>query len=144
MSGGSPLTDADRWDWLVLVREKALSTLEALSSTADMSGSAVVVTCSALKRKYRDVLRIASYQDPSVRVHFLFLNVSEDSLLDRVLARQNHYMKDSMVATQLQCLEVPQNDEFDVFSVDASGTSEEVSRVALDVVKRVLEPNTEA
>ena len=132
MADGQPLTDADRWDWLILLREQSLTTLKSTSSAG------VIVTCSALKRKYRDVIRIATYHDPSIQVHFVFLSASEALLMDRVRARKNHYMKDYMVASQFQSLETPQTDEVDVLSVDASGTNTEVQQLALGVVNEVL------
>ena len=99
MANGQPLTDADRWDWLILLREEAISNLKKSQSAG------VIVTCSALKRKYRDVIRVANYHDPSVRVHFVFLSASQALLMDRVRARKNHYMKDYMVASQFESLE---------------------------------------
>ena len=133
MANGHPLTDADRWDWLILLREQSVASLKSSGT------SGVIVTCSALKRKYRDVIRIATYHDPSVLVHFVFLNVSEAALMDRVRARKNHYMKDYMVQSQLESLETPTDAEVDVLSVDASGTSMEVQQLALGVVSKVLE-----
>jgi gluconokinase len=138
MADGHPLTDADRWDWLITLREESLRTLRNTSAPAGTDSTGVIVTCSALKRKYRDVIRIAAYHDPSVRVHFVFLSASEALLMDRVRARQNHYMKDYMVHSQIESLETPQSDEVDVLSVDASGTSGEVQQLALRVVKEVL------
>ena len=132
MADGQPLTDTDRWDWLILLREQAISSLKKSGSTG------VIVTCSALKRKYRDVIRIASYHDPSVQVHCVFLSASEALLMDRVRARKNHYMKDYMVHSQFESLETPTADEVDVLSVDASGTSTEVQQLALGVVNKVL------
>lgn len=132
MANGHPLTDADRWDWLILLREQALQTL------ASSAAPGVIVTCSALKRKYRDVMRIAAYHHPNVLVHFVFLNATEALLIDRVRGRQGHYMKDSMVRSQFQSLEVPQADERDVLSVDVSGTSVEVQRLAVGVVEKAM------
>jgi len=133
MADGQPLTDADRWDWLISLREAAIATLKR-----DPSSAGVIVTCSALKRKYRDVIRIASYHDARVRVHFVFLSASESLLMDRVRARKNHYMKDYMVHSQFESLETPQEDEIDVLSVDASGNSREVQELSLVAVKKAL------
>lgn len=132
MASGQPLTDADRWDWLITLRE---SSLEALRNS---NASGVIVTCSALKRKYRDVMRITSYHHPDIMVHFVFLKASEALLMDRVRARQNHYMKDYMVHSQVESLETPTDDERDVLSVDASGTSSEVQQLARTTVEQVL------
>jgi gluconokinase len=136
MANGQPLTDADRWDWLILLRDSALKTLTSNAS------SGVIVTCSALKRKYRDVIRIASYHDSSIKVHFVFLSASETLLMDRVRARKDHYMKDYMVRSQFESLETPMKDEVDVLSVDASGTSSEVQQLALGVVGEALEKDS--
>ncbi|KAK5120963.1 hypothetical protein LTR85_005747 [Meristemomyces frigidus] len=133
MAEGHPLTDADRWDWLILLREQSLQALHSSETPG------VIVTCSALKKKYRDVIRIATYHDPTVLVHFVFLNASESLLMDRVRGRQGHYMKDYMVHSQFESLEAPQADETDVLSVEASGTSVEVQKLALAVVKKVME-----
>lgn len=136
MKNGQPLGDADRWDWLILLREEAVAALKSSNSKG------VVVTCSALKRKYRDVIRIAAYHDPAIRVNFVFLSASEALLMDRVRARQNHYMKDYMVKSQFESLETPLADEIDVLSVDASGTSSEVQQLAVGVVNKVLNTET--
>ena len=138
MANGQPLTDADRWDWLILLREEALTTLNSSGSTG------VIVTCSALKRKYRDVIRMATYLHPDILVHFVFLSASETLLLDRVRARKGHYMKDYMVRSQFQSLETPLSDESDVLSIDASGTSKEVQQLALVVVNKVMAADTGA
>lgn len=132
MAEGHPLTDTDRWDWLITLRQ------EALSAFASTTTSGVILTCSALKRKYRDVIRVASYHHPNILVHFVFLNATETLLMDRVRARKNHYMKDYMVHSQFESLETPQEDEVDVLSVDAGGTSEEVQKLALGVVEKVM------
>jgi gluconokinase len=130
MANGQPLTDADRWDWLITLREESV---KALANT-----SGVIVTCSALKRKYRDVVRIAAYHRPEIKIHFVFLSASESALMDRVRARKNHYMKDYMVHSQFESLETPTEDEIDVLSVDASGNSEQVQALALEVVEKVM------
>ncbi|KAI9800099.1 MAG: hypothetical protein M1825_004281 [Sarcosagium campestre] len=132
MAEGIPLTDADRWDWLVLLRQKAVERL------TDSSASGVVLTCSALKRKYRDVIRIASYNDHDVVVHFVYLRANEEVLLARVKARQGHYMKDSMVRSQFSSLEEPLDDEHDCLSVDVSHSLPRVRRAALGAVQDVL------
>lgn len=59
--------------------------------------------------------------------------------MDRVRARKGHYMKDYMVRSQFQSLETPMQDERDVLSVDAGGTSVEVQELALVVVRQVME-----
>jgi gluconokinase len=68
MAANHPLTDADRWDWLVTLRSAALATLQKPASAASGSEDkpqAVLVTCSALKHTYRDVLRGGSTPVPT-------------------------------------------------------------------------------
>ena len=131
MANNIPLTDADRWDWLILLRDQAVAALNT-------GASGVVLTCSALKRKYRDVIRVASYNDNNVLVHFIYLSATQELLLQRVHGRVGHYMKDSMVKSQFEALEPPTTDERDVMSVDVSGDFASVQRLALEVVNQVM------
>ncbi|THW81643.1 shikimate kinase [Aureobasidium pullulans] len=131
MANSIPLTDADRWDWLILLRDQAVAALES-------GASGVVLTCSALKRKYRDVIRVASYNDNNVLVHFIYLSATQELLLQRVHGRVGHYMKDSMVKSQFEALEPPTVDERDVMSVDVSGDFASVQQLALEVVNQVM------
>lgn len=127
MSNNIPLTDADRWDWLTRLREEALKQLE-------LGHDGVVVTCSALKRKYRDVIRVAPYFSPGLQLHFIYLQASEEVLLQRVSQRQGHYMGATMVHSQFAILEPPTKDEVDIISVDCSRAMDDVNRDALDQV----------
>ncbi|RMZ79116.1 hypothetical protein DV738_g3451, partial [Chaetothyriales sp. CBS 135597] len=133
MGSGIPLDDQDRWDWLITLRDEAVKQLHS-------SNSSVIVTCSALKRKYRDVIRIASYGHPSVQVHFIYLKVDEATLQKRVAARVGHYMKENMVQSQLDQLEAPGDDERDVLTVDVTNVDRETVKAnALSLVKRRLQ-----
>jgi carbohydrate kinase (thermoresistant glucokinase family) len=96
MHAGTPLTDDDRWPWLDVIAAWIRDHLE--------SGTPGVVTCSALKRSYRDVLRA-----PGV----VFVHVAGDGALieDRMSQRSGHFMPTSLLASQLATLEPPQDDE---------------------------------
>jgi gluconokinase len=137
MAANVPLDDADRWDWLILLRDQALKALKNGSK-------GVVVTCSALKKKYRDVIRTARLydEDPNANVHFVYLKASQDILLARVGARQGHFFKDSMILSQLAALEPPDEDEMirlkDVEVIDVSGSQEEVEKLASTAVDNIL------
>ncbi|KAI0400305.1 thermoresistant gluconokinase [Xylaria palmicola] len=131
MANGIPLTDADRWDWLTLLREESLNQLAS-------GAEGVVLTCSALKRKYRDVIRVAPYFFHDVMLHFIYLHAPEAVLLERVGLRQGHYMGANMVRSQFQILEPPTAEETDVISVDVSGPIDEVLRVALEQVTQKI------
>lgn len=130
MANGIPLADADRWDWLVELREAAVDCL-------DDGAQGVVLTCSALKKKYRDVIRVACYNNHAVQIHFIYLRASEELLLQRVQARTGHYMKSSMVKSQFQSLEEPKR-ERDVVSIDVDNTQDSVQRLARDAVTSIL------
>jgi gluconokinase len=130
MASNIPLTDEDRWNWLIVLRNEAIKRLQ--------SSNGVIVTCSALKHKYRDVLRIANYEHPTVQIHFIYLRADRKTLQERVANRKGHYMKKEMVNSQLDNLEEPEDVEWDAMSVDVRGTPEEVQHAALEVVKTKL------
>jgi len=133
MRSGHPLTDTDRWDWLIRLRTAALKSL-----LSPKHASGVVVSCSALKQKYRDVMRVVNYYNPNILVHFVYLHASEAVLLERVQGRQGHYMGANMVHSQLESLEEPGQDETDVLAVDVSGTKADVEAEALRKVKEAV------
>lgn len=127
MSANIPLSDEDRWDWLTKLREEALKQLA-------LGHDGVVVTCSALKRKYRDVIRVAPYFSPGLQVHFIYLDAPEEVLQQRVANRQGHYMGASMVHGQIAILQPPMKDEIDCITIDVSKSPAEVCRDALNQV----------
>lgn len=139
MSDGIPLNDEDRWDWLIILRDQALTKLKEGSK-------GVVITCSALKKKYRDVIRTARLydEDPDANVHFVYLRTDKDTSLARVRARQGHYMKDMMVESQFAALEQPDETEckqlkdVEIVDVQLSTTISEVNEMAAAAVDRVL------
>jgi gluconokinase len=92
MAAGHPLTDEDRWPWLRRVAEWI--------GEQEAAGRDAVVTCSALRRRYRDVLVDGH---PSVR--FVQLEASSDALTYRLAARRDHYMPASLLQSQLDTLE---------------------------------------
>ncbi|KAL6694931.1 P-loop containing nucleoside triphosphate hydrolase protein [Trichoderma pleuroticola] len=132
MRNGIPLTDADRWDWLTALRDESMR----LISEGQMG---VVMTCSALKRKYRDVIRVAAYYDHRLLIHFIYLDASEELLLQRVTQRQNHYMGANMVHSQFDILERPSQNETDVITIDVSRTLAEVQQDALARAIKTME-----
>ncbi|KAE8151855.1 gluconate kinase [Aspergillus avenaceus] len=137
MGSGIPLTDADRWDWLICLRNAAITALSPSEANNYHPPSGVVVACSALKQKYRDVMRVAAYGTPSVQIHFAYLKLDETVLLQRVTARQAHYMKSTMVQSQLQDLEEPQG-EWDALTINAHAPQEQVMREVLETVRDKL------
>jgi gluconokinase len=107
MSAGHPLDDADRWPWLRRIAEWI--------GEQEAAGRDAVVTCSALRRSYRNLLRDGH---PSVR--FVHLLASRELLQTRVDARRGHYMPPSLLASQLATLEPLAADEPGV-DVDTAG-----------------------
>ncbi|KJR84428.1 gluconokinase [Sporothrix schenckii 1099-18] len=133
MSNGIPLTDADRWDWLTALRE------ESMRRISDGDGrNEVVLTCSALKRKYRDVIRVAPYFNTGVSLHFIYLSADPQVLLARVAGRKGHYMGANMVQSQLDILEPPQADETDVICFDVDRPLDEVKADVLQRVQSII------
>ncbi|KFY31985.1 hypothetical protein V493_00620 [Pseudogymnoascus sp. VKM F-4281 (FW-2241)] len=136
MRTGTPLTDSDRWDWLCFLLKASIEAFSMPATTLPFAPShSVVVTCSALKRKYRDVMRVAPYYDPSIKVHFIYLDADEDMLLQRVTRRKDHYMGMDMVKSQLESLEVPGPKEADVSTVQAKLMKDQVEQRVLELVK---------
>ncbi len=95
MAAGTPLDDVDRAGWLAV--------LAGLMRDGLGSGDSGVIACSALKEKYRDDLRV-----DAARVHFVYLKGSFDLSWERMLRRQNHYMKAAMLQSQFATLEEPE------------------------------------
>ena len=96
MAAGVPLTDEDRWLWLDVITEWI-----ADHTAAGWPGA---VTCSALKRAYRDELA-------GPNVVFVHLAGAKDIVEQRLAARLNHFMPGSLLASQIATLEPPQADE---------------------------------
>lgn len=96
MAGGTPLTDKDRWPWLRRIRDW-------MSESPQARGA--VVTCSALKHSYRDLL-----SEAPVRVRFLHVDAPEDVIRQR-MARRRHFMPPALLASQFATLEPLQPDE---------------------------------
>ncbi|WP_243064008.1 gluconokinase [Humibacter sp. RRB41] len=102
MRAGVPLTDADRAPWLRIIGERLAV------------GDGVIVACSALKRRYRDLLR-----EYAPGTYFAHLDPSREVLRARLAARVHEYMPAGLLDSQLGSLEPLQPDEFGaVFRVD--------------------------
>jgi gluconokinase len=99
MKSGVPLSDDDRGEWLESLRV-------ALQTRAVERGASVVLACSALKRRYRDVL-----QSAHDTVCFVHLVAPQSVIEERVRRRTDHFMPVSLVASQFDALEALQADE---------------------------------
>lgn len=93
MSGGVPLTDADRKPWLASLRRLLQDRLA--------NNDSAVLACSALKESYRKMLLIDE------RVKLVYLQGDYDLIKARLTARANHYMNPRLLDSQFQTLEEP-------------------------------------
>ena len=125
MSHGIALDDEDRWPWLQSIRDWMTGQAQA--------GHSTVLTCSALKRSYRDLLATA---DGSV----LFLHLTGDPALlaERMLGRSGHFMPPTLLPSQLAALEPLDDDELAAGSMelDISHTPEQLVEEILAALKR--------
>lgn len=124
MNSGIALSALDRHIWLARIKAEILERVRA-QQMIQGEGSAVrsfIVTCSALRREYREVLRDI-LGDGSIQTTFVMLEAGGTELVSRVAGRVGHYMKASMIDGQLAAVDVPQEDEVDVLPVDAEAQS---------------------
>ncbi len=123
MSAGTPLTDDDRWPWL-----------DAIATAMRDAPDGVIVTCSSLRRVYRDRLRERAGRP----VLFVYLNGSRATLAGRLAARKGHFMPPSLLDSQLATLEPPTPDEPGIVPVSLEPPVEVVVKAALDGVTAAL------
>ena len=99
MAAGIPLTDNDRKGWLMAIAARLRE--------AKRAGVGLVASCSALKRRYRDLLRSSG----DARVQFVYLAGTRALLAERMANRRGHFMPPALLETQLDALEEPAPDE---------------------------------
>jgi gluconokinase len=117
MASGQPLTDDDRWSWLRSIGDWMSDEIAA--------GRSAVVTCSALRRVYRDLLRQGRPE-----VMFCHLTADPDLIGERMSHRTDHYMPATLLPSQLATLEPLEPDE--------PGVAVPVDGEAADVIARAL------
>ncbi len=122
MAAGTPLTDEDRWPWLDRIGAEMASHMQ--------EGKPIVVSCSALKRIYRDHLRRAV----GGRLDFVFLEGSLEVLRARMAARKGHFMPVSLLESQLNTLEPPTG-EPGVVTVHIDGSKEDTVMAAITAME---------
>jgi gluconokinase len=123
MSAGTPLDDDDRRPWLQAIAD--------LLAEQHRAGTSAVVTCSALKRSYRDILRSGL---PDSDLFFLHLHADFDVLHERMAERTKHFMPSSLLQSQFDTLEPLQDDEAGVV-VDVAEPLETVAAAAVKAVR---------
>ncbi|MGW0085522.1 gluconokinase [Streptomyces sp. NPDC003393] len=122
MAGGTPLDDTDRWTWL--------ESIGHWLHERDAAGTGAVVACSALKRRYRDILRAAC-----PRAYFLHLTAPREVLEERLGRRTGHFMPPSLLESQLATLEPVEPDERGA-QLDATPDPDTLARLATDLLTR--------
>jgi carbohydrate kinase (thermoresistant glucokinase family) len=120
MSRGIPLTDEDRDQWL--------QRLSDLLQEKLAKGDSGVLSCSALKEKYRDRLNV----DPQ-RIRFIYLKGPYELILNRMTARSAHYMPAELLQSQFDSLEEPE----DVFTIDIDQPPEAILDKALAYIYHI-------
>lgn len=98
MSAGIPLDDADRFGWLGVLRDRI--------AEARQRGLGLVLSCSSLKRRYRDLLRSGDEH-----LVFIHLHGERETIASRMQARPGHFMPPALLESQLRDLEPLQPDE---------------------------------
>lgn len=127
MAAGHALTDEDRWPWL--------ETVASWIAEHTMAGVPGIITCSALKHSYRNVLRGSSAAGN--RVVFVFLHAGRDRLARRMTTRTDHFMPAALLDSQLSTLQQPTPDE-DVLIVEAAGPPGEPDRRPAELAAEVI------
>jgi len=122
MAAGHALDDADRLPWL--------QAIAAWIGAAESAGHDAVVTCSALRRDYRDLIRDGH---PSVR--FVALDLTPDELRQRLGERRDHFMPATLLDSQLATLE-PLGPDEPGLRVDAAGSAAAVAGAILAAYTR--------
>ena len=153
MASGTPLTDADREPWLALVRRTAEDvTAQKQNGVERKDGqksgtTGVVISCSALKKYYREILRgnpspsseskLSTSNADSLSTYFVFIKGSRSILLERMEKRPGHFMKAGMLDSQLRTLESPEGED-GVVVVSVDDSTEEQVRQASEALRSVV------
>ncbi|WP_045879098.1 gluconokinase [Pseudofrankia sp. DC12] len=136
MAAGHPLTDLDRWPWLLRVRGWIHDQIEA--------GEPGVITCSALRRGYRDVLRGQAVDGAGIPAGadaaagagsgselFVYLRGSREVIGQRLATRHGHFMPSALLDSQFATLEEPGPDE-NQLTVDIGPEPAEIVQTIVD------------
>jgi len=151
MSSGQPLNDADREPWLEVIRRTAISKIEEQQQhqTEEGRSRGVVISCSALKKYYRDILRGKQREpdnpnnllhsndvegarlgpDVVLSTYFIFIDGTRELLMERMEKRPGHFMKASMLDSQLNTLESPVGEKGVIVVSPNDSTYEQVRKV---------------
>lgn len=126
MSSGLPLNDDDREPWLQRINDIAYS--------VEQKNETMFVVCSALKRKYREIIRRDNH-----KVIFIHLQGDYALIFKRMQAREGHFMPIELIKSQFDALEMPGEDERDVATISIEGSVNEVINRAVVTVLNTIE-----
>lgn len=121
MAAGHPLDDTDRAPWLAILHDKIADYAQR--------GESMIMACSALKAKYRDVLRGELSADT---VRFAILTAPAETIADHLHHRSHEFMNPNLLTSQLATLENPSDDE--AWHISVAGTAQE----SLELLKTKL------
>ena len=119
---GEPVTDEDRQPWLQSLREAITRSLAANENA--------VLACSALKRKYRELLRV------NADVKFVFLHGSRARIADQLKQRRGHFIDPALLDSQFADLEEPESSE-DMLTIELKGGPDEL----VEQIRQKLSPS---
>jgi gluconokinase len=122
MASGQPLTDEDRWPWL--------RAIAAWIAEHRVAGTTCVVTCSALKRAYRDL--VTDNQRTDVRL--VYLKGDIDLIEARLKVRTGHFMPPALLRSQFDALEDPRADEYAI-TVPIDAAPEQIAESAIKALR---------
>lgn len=123
MAAGIPLQDEDRWPWLDKIGERLAN-----------AENGIVISCSALKKAYRDRLRKAA----GAPLIFVFLDGSFEVLHEHMGLRTGHFMPVSMLESQIATLESPVGEPL-VFRADIADPVDKIVAESLEWVRGLAE-----
>lgn len=137
MSSGIPLDDDDRVPWLDAIRRRIEGYLRAAPHTHPQPGPSgpdrtpvrAVITCSALKRSYRDRLI-----HPGEPIRLVYLHGDYETILSRMKSRGDHFFKPEMLRSQFEALEEPSGAE--AIRTDIGHPSERIVESCLASLRR--------
>ena len=125
MASGQPLNDEDRQPWL----EALNGAIYAMQRTHKIS----ILVCSALKQKYRDILRKGNKN-----LYFIYLKGDFDLIGERLKNRKGHFFKPEMLKSQFEVLEEPINNHNDVGYININKPLPEVVRDSMEFINKIL------
>lgn len=125
MAAGQALNDEDRAPWLQALNDAVF----AMQRTNAVS----LIVCSALKQRYRDMLR-----DGNTHLSFIYLQGDFALIESRLLARKGHFFKPQMLVSQFAALEEPTTEERDVYAIDISQPLDGVVADTLKTIQSII------